>query len=103
MKITVEAVPTINTARGMSWIKNKVFLNGNFEGILGHFGRLEFETDRVDNELLIIGLKKETIIKFSTEEDSSFWIVDEPTVIGIGKTNPEIYYKGRNLKIIEIR
>ena len=35
MKITIEAVKVMQVGSGSLWIKNELYLNGSFEGILG--------------------------------------------------------------------
>ena len=101
MKITIEAVKVMQVGSGSLWIKNELYLNGSFEGILGIEGKLELESNEFENEILVKGRnKKEVKVKFTATEDVYFWIVDETVFLNVSK--PEIYYKGKDLNVIKI-
>ena len=53
MKITVEAVPTELIGTGCARVENFIYLNGEFEAILGYMGKVEIETEEGTNELVV--------------------------------------------------
>ena len=100
MKITVENVAVnLDTTTGFT-IENHIFLNGEFQGVIGWFGKLEFETDLVENELLIKSKHKNQKIKFIATKDVKFWIIIDSNAFK--SVVPKLYYAGKDLNVIEI-
>ena len=101
MKITVEAVPTLIVGTGNTQIKNFVYLNDIFEGPIGYIGKIEFEYKEGPNKLEIKNSHGKNIIKFEASDDIHFWIITNVTTFN--KKKNEVYYKGNDLKILEIK
>ena len=99
MKITVETVPSILIGTGCVEIKNLVYLNDQFKGLLGYFSKLEFETNKSVNELIIENSSGKNKLKFEAMEDVYFWITT--SINAFNKKKVEFYYDYNNLKIIK--
>lgn len=101
MKITVEVVPTEIFGGSNMIKKSEIFLNGEFEGIIGYFGKLEFETNTTENEVMIKSLRRKINFKFTATEDVYIWFEDRYF------TNDDnykaIYYRGKDITVNEIR
>lgn len=100
MKITVEAVPTTLNVNGGFVAENYIYLNDEFEGVLGYFGKIDFETDLVENKILIKNKKYEKKIKFTATKDVKFWILINSNTFR--SSGLQIHYAGKDLNVIEI-
>ena len=81
--------------------KSEIFLNGEFEGIIGYFGKLEFETNVTENEVLIKSLKRKISFKFAATEDVYIWFEDK--YFANDDYYKTIYYKSKDITVDEIR
>ena len=98
MKITVEAVPNLVSGNNGAIISNDIYLDDNFEGCLGWFGKLELEAASGEHELTFKGVKDENNIRFTATEDVYFWVISKFKIIN---NQLEIEYKGKYIRILE--